>query len=85
MVKSIEDRERCVPAAIFLRGEPIEDATWRVAYVRFWPTLFPSSSSMENMCVHTHRARIYLWVTSRGWGKERNENHTHRKKSTGCG
>jgi hypothetical protein len=69
------------PRRHFLKGgEPIEDATWRVAYVRFWPTLFPSSS-MENMCVHTQRERVFTFGLRRGvGGKERNENHTHRKK-----
>lgn len=37
---------------------------------------------MENMCVHTQRERVFTFGLRRGvGGKERNENHTHRKKS----
>lgn len=67
------------PPPFFWRGEPIEDATWRVAYVRFWPTLFPSSS-MENMCVHTHRERVFTFGLRRGVGGKKETKITRIEK-----
>lgn len=67
MVKYRGQGKMC-PRRHFFGGEPIEDATWRVAYVRFWPTLFLLLLLQWKICAYTHRARVFTFGLRRGVG-----------------